>query len=362
MQTHIISSKYINIISILLAGIILGSCGEKKQTPRNTNSSQKQDIMIGLTDRIRDFGYSFNKIFGTDADEALSGTDGNDWILGRGGKDDIKGQNGDDYINGNSGDDQINGNMGGDVIHGGKGQDTIHGGQGNDWLYGDKDNDYVYGDKGDDRLTGGDHNDYLDGGPGNDLYFFKIGDGQDRINDTGGGNDSLFCIGFHQKGKIGKSGNRTSIHFPSGDSIVIENADKLENFVGCNASASTFADNSAPKMSSSSPAPETKGMCKIIGGAQDIQFEASITKSSCENECNLKEVSSPQRRCEFNGSIFRDHPQNRCLIVGIGGKVKYDVIQRKNLCHTKCASMTEPEHQYRKCSWGSDVLRDHPSE
>ena len=251
---------------------------------------------------------------------------------------------------------------GDDVVHGGRGDDTVHGGQGNDWLYGSKGNDYVYGDLGNDHVTGDEHNDYMDGGPDNDKYYFKIGDNHDRINDTGGGNDTLYCVGFHQNGKIGKSGNRTSIHFPSGDSVVIENANQIENMVGCHASAGAFKDNEAPRQNAAAALPEKMTNCKITGGALEIQFENNTSKSDCENECKKREATSPQRKCEFNGIIFRDHPRHQCLIVGIGGKVKYDKVVRRNECAQQCNSMTEAEHFYRKCTWGTEVYRDHPAE
>lgn len=355
-------SKVIYTLSLFYAGHLMVSCGEKNQSLRSstikTNTLSSEGL--GITDRIRDFGYNFNKMIGTGGNDSINGTPGSDDIQGMDGNDTLKGMDGNDYINGNKGADNLNGNIGDDVVHGGRGNDIVHGGKGNDWVYGSKGIDHVYGDLGNDRVTGDEHSDYLDGGPGNDSYYFKIGDGNDRINDTGGGNDTLYCVGFAAAGKIGKSGNRTSIKFPSGDSIVIENANQIENTVGCYASAGPFEDNDAPRGSSSAPAPMT-GICKVIGGALDVQFEANITKASCESECNNREATSPQRKCEFNGSVFRDHPKKQCLIVGRSGKVKYDMVVRRNICGKQCSSM-ETDHPFRKCTWGPEVMRDHPPE
>lgn len=49
----------------------------------------------------------------------------------------------------------------------------------------------IYGYGGDDRLTGGTGNDSLEGGAGDDTYIFRVGDGQDTINNSGGGEDLL---------------------------------------------------------------------------------------------------------------------------------------------------------------------------
>jgi RHS repeat-associated protein len=52
-------------------------------------------------------------------------------------------------------------------------------------------NDTLNGDAGNDQLTGGIGNDILKGGEGSDKYFFNIGDGQDRIEETSGVYDRL---------------------------------------------------------------------------------------------------------------------------------------------------------------------------
>jgi Ca2+-binding RTX toxin-like protein len=63
------------------------------------------------------------------------------------------------------------------LLWGSSADDQIAGGFGNDSLFGSAGNDV---------LTGNEGNDTLDGGEGADVYAFNVGDGVDRILDTGG--------------------------------------------------------------------------------------------------------------------------------------------------------------------------------
>lgn len=71
--------------------------------------------------------------------------------------------------NGTDGNDTLTGSDSGyvDVLNGGAGDDTLNGGSGND------------------VLNGGTGNDVLSGGTGNDTYVYNLGDGFDRITDSG---------------------------------------------------------------------------------------------------------------------------------------------------------------------------------
>lgn len=71
-----------------------------------------------------------------------------------------------------------------DTIFGLTGADTIHGQAGDDYLVGLDGNDWLHGDTGDDGLAGAIGNDSLSGGDGSDYYEFKIGDGQDVVDNT----------------------------------------------------------------------------------------------------------------------------------------------------------------------------------
>lgn len=209
------------------------------------DQSSSEDASPALT-FLEHSGMNFILLEGTPGPDTLDGTEQSDNIRGLDGDDTIRGLAGPDYINGNQGNDNINGNQGNDVVHGGMGDDTVYGGADNDWVYGDKGNDQVFGNKGDDHLLGMEGDDFLDGGEGNDTYYFKIGDGNDRINDTGGGTDRIVCLGFARgSAKIGQQGDTMSISYPTGDSLIIENKSTIES-IECSGSNSDFVDNSAP--------------------------------------------------------------------------------------------------------------------
>lgn len=91
-----------------------------------------------------------------------------------------------------------------DTIYLGSGDDQAWGRVGNDVIYGEAGNDYLEGEAGDDEIHGGLGNDQLDGGVGSDFllggagddkYVYTLGDGEDVIDNTGGGNDGVFFSG-----------------------------------------------------------------------------------------------------------------------------------------------------------------------
>ncbi|WP_405118281.1 calcium-binding protein [Pseudomonas leptonychotis] len=84
---------------------------------------------------------------------------------------------------------------GDDKAWGRAGDDEIRGEGGNDYLDGEAGNDTVYGGAGNDQLMGGVGSDQLFGGTGDDKYVYKLGDGVDTIDNTGGGNDGVFFSG-----------------------------------------------------------------------------------------------------------------------------------------------------------------------
>jgi Ca2+-binding RTX toxin-like protein len=104
-----------------------------------------------------------------------NGMQGNDTVHGNEGTDTMLGGQGSDWVFGDEGADvHINGNMGDDHVFGGQGADTVYGGQGNDTVDGDDGDDRVSGDQGDDLLTGG---------AGADRFIFKLGSGNDVVDD-----------------------------------------------------------------------------------------------------------------------------------------------------------------------------------
>lgn len=76
----------------------------------------------------------------------------------------------------------LNLSFGGETVHGGTEDDTLRGGSGNDTVFGEGGNDVIYGDLGDDDLRGG---------PGDDIFKYRLGDGNDVIDDTEGRNKLL---------------------------------------------------------------------------------------------------------------------------------------------------------------------------
>lgn len=87
--------------------------------------------------------------------------------------------------------DSMSGTLTNDTIYGFGGGDTLNGGDGNDVLYGGADNDTLRGQAGDDIMVGGVGDDDLYGEEGDDEYHWAVGDGNDSIQETIGGFDSI---------------------------------------------------------------------------------------------------------------------------------------------------------------------------
>ncbi|MCU7840567.1 MAG: hypothetical protein KZQ94_14455, partial [Candidatus Thiodiazotropha sp. (ex Troendleina suluensis)] len=77
------------------------------------------------------------------------------------------------------------------ALNGADQADLILGYNGDDDLLGDAGDDRLEGGNGADSLTGGSGDDALVGGRGDDTYIFRAGDGQDLIDNRGGGVDTL---------------------------------------------------------------------------------------------------------------------------------------------------------------------------
>ncbi len=86
----------------------------------------------------------------------------------------------------------VEGTAGDDAaLNGGDQADFIAGYNGDDGLSGGAGDDRLEGGNGADTLAGGAGNDRLIGGRGDDTYVFNAGDGQDLIDNSGGGIDTL---------------------------------------------------------------------------------------------------------------------------------------------------------------------------
>ncbi len=138
-------------------------------------------VMLDSVDRLRyPYEYDYNWPVGVGNNMA-------NIIIGQAGTDSLHGMDGDDYIDGSAGHDLINGGDGNDILIGGDGDDSITG-NGNDDNIIYHDGGVFYLD-GNDRIEGGPGSDYLQGDYGDDVYVFGLGDGHDRIFDTGGHGD-----------------------------------------------------------------------------------------------------------------------------------------------------------------------------
>jgi Ca2+-binding RTX toxin-like protein len=84
-------------------------------------------------------------------------------------------------LSGTDGDDEIHLGDGDDIVRGLSGFDNLDGGRGNDTIDGGDNDDVLFGGKGDD---------FLSGGNGDDNYYFSLGDGRDRIDNTADDNAS----------------------------------------------------------------------------------------------------------------------------------------------------------------------------
>ncbi|PUB90762.1 MAG: hypothetical protein DBP01_05840, partial [gamma proteobacterium symbiont of Ctena orbiculata] len=109
------------------------------------------------------------------------------------------------------------------VLSGGDQADLIAGYNGDDALVGGAGDDRLEGGNGADTLTGGAGNDQLVGGRGNDTYIFNAGDGQDIIDNQGGGLDTLRFEGidFYQVASgLMRSGNNLILRVSGGSDQV----------------------------------------------------------------------------------------------------------------------------------------------
>jgi Ca2+-binding RTX toxin-like protein len=125
-------------------------------------------------------------------------------------------------------DSTLQGSTGDDAaLNGSTLRDLLQGFNGNDQLFGDAGADRLEGSNGNDTLKGGTGNDTVLGGRGDDTYVFTAGDGQDVIDNSGGGLDTLRFEGitFNQVGSgLTKSGNDLILNVSGGtDKVTLKN-------------------------------------------------------------------------------------------------------------------------------------------
>ena len=205
------------------------------------NSSSSRTFTIGVSDVVEAItnGNAGGILNGTAGADIIDAAGGGDLVLAGAGNDRITGGSGLDVVDAGAGDDTIIATIGdgSDFYFGGSGNDTISfsgvsaalrielsgtarstqtgtdllnsienviGGGGNDRIEGNSvanlmdgggGNDRLQGGGGSDTLAGGLGNDVMIGGSGNDTFVFKLGFGNDRIEDfdatPAGGQDRL---------------------------------------------------------------------------------------------------------------------------------------------------------------------------
>ncbi len=131
----------------------------------------------------------------------------------------IAGDNADNLIYGSAASDQVNGNSGRDI------------------LIGEDGNDALYGMDDEDHLIGGIGSDSLIGGAGDDAYYYRLGDGNDQINDSAGIDEIYFGEGISPNEiNLARQGwYGLKISFKDGGTILINNMFNSADDVGTNA-------------------------------------------------------------------------------------------------------------------------------
>ncbi len=118
-------------------------------------------------------------------DDTAESSDGDDYIDGGEGADFVFGNGGNDILLGGDGDDVLAGGTGNNTLSGGDGNDSLSAEDGDDLVFGGAGDDFLIAGAGTDHLIGGPGADFLDGGMDEDTFEFTLGDGADRLVDTG---------------------------------------------------------------------------------------------------------------------------------------------------------------------------------
>jgi VCBS repeat-containing protein len=132
---------------------------------------------LGNGDEIHIENFDRNDVFNSSSIDRFEFADGTTLttaeLLARGF--DHDGTAGDDTHHGTNTIDRMQGREGNDTLEAGAGNDHLHGGAGNDILSGGEGNDWLEGGKGNDSLVGG---------AGADTFMFRLGDGQDTLDNA----------------------------------------------------------------------------------------------------------------------------------------------------------------------------------
>lgn len=157
-------------------------------------------------DIVLDYDYVcrlVNNVIGTDDDDELIGYSELSFVVGYDGDDKITCYNGNNLIFSDGGNDEISTGNGDNLVFGDSGDDRIECGSGTD------------------IIIGGEGDDYLCGKDGDDIYLYRLGDGNDVVNESKGfgvvpygGTDILYFDKgiFPEKTTVERSGSDIIIH------------------------------------------------------------------------------------------------------------------------------------------------------
>ena len=211
-----------------------------------------QDLLKGSNGDDRLYGEgNDDTLAGGKGNDELHGGDGINKLLGQAGADNLFGGDERDVLNGGGGEDLIYGAGGNDRIKSGGKADVAYAGDGPDKVYGNAGGDSLFGGAGDDLLNGGGDDDwilggsgddYLKGGGGSDTFVFMQGDDRDRIVDFDPAQDQLLIDAALWNGAQDAasllddvaviSGNKITLEFESGDSLVLQGITDLSLLYG----------------------------------------------------------------------------------------------------------------------------------
>ncbi len=141
--------------------------------------------------------YTYEQVYGTDADDIIETGDDNTAAYAGAGNDVVSGGAGDDLLYGEAGNDTMSGGAGSDKLYGGEGDDYLMAGSAIGVVVGSSDSDVLLGGAGDDTLASG--RGQCIGGDGNDTYIHTAGSGDLVISNDDSGtssNDILIIKGI----------------------------------------------------------------------------------------------------------------------------------------------------------------------
>ncbi len=102
-------------------------------------------------------------------------------------------------------------------------------------------------------------------------------------------------------------------------------------------------------------------LCKVIGGAGTLLFEAPTSWEDCLSQCAQLTQTNPNAACNWHGEVFQDHAGGTCLVEGGAGAQLYLAGDTSfDFCKLQCALLTV-DHPNAACFWAEVVIQPHPT-